>query len=131
MPNTPKLRKDIARETSAADAGPLLSPGWLRAAAQVATIGIFILMLGIVFSLARGVLRPIAAALIVVIMLGPLASLVVGRRFPPVVFALLVVGTLIALIHLATIVLSGPVANLINVLPTTGPSIAQKFAVFN
>src|SRR5215203_4108006 len=82
------------------------SRDWLRMMAQVATIGIFILMLGIVLNVARGLLRPLVAAIIVTVMLGPLARRMVGPRFPPVLFATLVVGVIVAVIHFATIVLS-------------------------
>jgi predicted PurR-regulated permease PerM len=131
MPTTPESRKDTARDLPAPPADERPSGEWLRPGSQLATIGIFILLLGVVLSLARGMLRPIAAAIIIVVMLSPLARRMVGRRFPPVVFAILVVGIIVALLHFVTIVLSGPVADLITVIPTTGQVIAQKFAVFD
>src|SRR5262245_44645227 len=109
MPSIVKERTEATRQPPAEPAVVAPPIDWLRPAAQIATLGIFIIMLGITLSLARGVLRPVAAAIIVVMMLGPLARLT-GRRLPPLLFAILVVGFIIALIHVATILLSGPVA---------------------
>ena len=130
MPSLAKDRKETAREPSEPPATPAPAVDWLRPAAQLATIGIFIIMFGIMLSLARGVLRPIAAAIVVVIMLSPLARLV-GRRVPSVVFAILVVAVIVGLIQFATLLLSGPVAKLITVLPSAGPVIANKFSMFD
>lgn len=134
MSTTAKGRKETAREPSDAPAvAPAVASAageWLRPLAQAATIGIFIIMFGVMLSLARGVLRPITAAIIVVIMLGPLARLA-GRRVPPLLFAILVVVFIVLLIQFATVVVSGPIARLIEVLPTSGPVIAGKFAVFD
>jgi predicted PurR-regulated permease PerM len=103
----------------------------LRIASQIATVGICVLLFGIVLKVSAGLFRPLVAAIIVTVMLGPVARRLVSRRFPPVLFAILVVGVIVALIHFATIVLSGHVANLVNVLPTLGATAAQKFAVFD
>jgi predicted PurR-regulated permease PerM len=130
MLNTPKNHNDAAHDTDAAPA-EAVPASWLPVASHIATIGIFILMLGAVFSLARGVLRPITAAIIVVIMLGPIARRMVGPRFPAILFAILVLGIIGGLIHLTTVALSGPVARLIEILPTIGPAIAQKFDVLD
>jgi predicted PurR-regulated permease PerM len=131
MLHNPDGRQDTARDAAEAEADKRRKREWLRVASQIATIGIFILMLGIILSVARGLLRPLVAAIIVTVMLGPVARRMVTRQFPPVLFAILVVSVIVALIHFATIVMSGPVANLVNVLPTLGPTIAQKFAVLD
>lgn len=131
MLDTPKGRDDTALDAPDPHSSADAPRDWLSWASHAAIVGIFIILLTMALSLARGVLRPIAAAIIVVVMLGPVARRLVGRRFPPLLFAILVVSVIVALIHIATIVLSGPVAELITVLPTTGPVIAQKFAVFD
>lgn len=129
MPNQTEARKDMARVTAADPEQNRRE--WLRTASQIATIGMFVLLLGIVLNVGRGLFRPLVAAIVVTMMLGPVARRVVGPRFPPVLFATLVVGVIVALIHFATIVLSGPIAELIDVLPTIGPTIAEKFQVLN
>jgi len=129
MLNPPSGRSD-AIEVADSQSEERRKREWLRIASQIATIGIFIVLVGVVFSLARGLLRPVVAGIIVVVMLGPLARRMTGRRFPPVLFAILVVGVIVALMHFITIALSGPIAELVETLPTLGPTIAQKFTVF-
>src|SRR5437763_11233595 len=79
-----------------------------RLASQIATVGMFVLLLGIVLSLARPVLLPVVSAIIIVAMLGPLARRSAALRVPSFVFACVVVGLIVVVIQFATIAISGP-----------------------
>jgi len=128
------LNKTLPREAERDEAlvelpGVPVREGW-RFAAQVAIVGLFILALGVVLNLARSLLRPVVAALIIAVMLGPLSRRAAQYRVPPALFAVFVVGVIVAALHLVTIAVSDPVEHVIAQLPTLGPRIAQKFQIF-
>ncbi len=108
-----------------------VGPGLRRASAEVATFGIFLILLVAALSLARPVLLPVAAAFVVTMMLGPLSTRADRHRVPKLVTAiimwLLVAGAFYGLIML----LSAPVVDWINKAPEIGRSIQDKLHVLD
>jgi predicted PurR-regulated permease PerM len=90
--------------------------GWPRAV-QVAIVGIFLLALIAAFYFARAILMPVLAALIIGLTLAPLERRAEQHRVPQWLFATLIVGLVIAALHIATLLLSGPISNWIGRLP--------------
>jgi len=80
-------------------------------AADFAVIGIFMLLLLAACSLARAVLIPIVAAGMIGMTLAPFERRAARHRVPPWLFAVLVVVSIIAILHIATLLLSGPISS--------------------
>ena len=70
--------------------------GFWRVAAQVATVGIFLLLFGAFLDLARLLLLPVTAAFVIGTMLGPIAERGVAHRIPQWVTAIFLVVLLVA-----------------------------------
>jgi predicted PurR-regulated permease PerM len=95
-------------------------------AAQMAVIGIFVLLLGAVLYFCRPLLLPIMAALVVSTTLAPVVKWAARRGLSPWVMAIfLVVGLLAA----AGIAVTAPVAEWIGRAPEIGASIKEKLYV--
>ncbi len=108
-----------------------IEPGLRRASAEVATFGIFLILLVAALSLARPVVLPVTAAFVVTMMLGPLSVQADRRGVPKAATAialwLLVAGAFYGLIML----LSAPVVDWIGKAPEIGRSIQDKLRLFD
>jgi predicted PurR-regulated permease PerM len=98
---------------------------------QFAIIGIFILMLGAAFYLARPILLPIMAALIVGTTFGPIVKHANKRGLPPWLVATLIVVALVAAAAIAVTLLSGPVIEWIGRAPEIATRIKEKLYVLD
>ncbi|MGH6771811.1 MAG: AI-2E family transporter [Xanthobacteraceae bacterium] len=100
-------------------------------AARLATVGIFLLLLGAALYFARPILLPIAAALVVGMTLAPLVKRARDYRIPIWLSAVLLVGGLIALAGIAVTLLAAPVTEWIGRAPDIAAQIKQKLYVLD
>ena len=98
---------------------------------QFAIIGIFILLLVAAFDVARPVLLPIMAALIVGTTFGPIIKHAKQRGLPPWLTAALIVLALVAAAGFAVTLLAGPVAEWIGRAPEITARIKEKLYVLD
>jgi predicted PurR-regulated permease PerM len=102
-----------------------------RMTAQVSTIGIFLLLFVACLDLARVLLLPITAALVIGTMLGPIAERASARRIPQwltaLVLVLLIIGAMYALIML----LAAPASEWVSKAPEIGARLKDKLWLLN
>jgi predicted PurR-regulated permease PerM len=98
----------------------------LRVVAQVAVIGIFLLLLIAFLDLARIVLLPVVAAVIVGTALDPLSRRAERARIPRVLFAIGVIAVLLAVAYLGLLVLSEPIIEAAKDAPRIGAAIMTR-----
>jgi predicted PurR-regulated permease PerM len=103
---------------------------WMTAG-QVATIGIFLLLLGAFLYAGRAILLPIFAAAVVSLTLAPLVK--AGRRFgvSPWLTGLLIVALCVGGLGIAATALAGPVSEWIGRAPEIGAIVKGKLAVLD
>jgi predicted PurR-regulated permease PerM len=102
-----------------------------EAAVHAAIIGIFVILLLAAFSLARTILIPVAAAMIFGLTLAPVERRAALQRIPPWLFAVLIVGLIVAILHVATLLLSGPISDWIGKGPQLTAIIKDKLESFD
>jgi predicted PurR-regulated permease PerM len=117
---------------TAAESEPLKSAedGW-AAAAQVATVGIFILLLGVCLYLCRPVLLPVVAALVIGTTFAPFVKIAARRGVSPWVSAIVLGAGLVAAVGTAATLLAQPVSEWIAKAPEIGAIIKQKLYVLD
>lgn len=103
------------------------SAAFWRIMAQLATILMAAIMFGALLYVARPLLMPLAAALIVALTIGPLTGYAVRRGFPAFVPALVIVALFAGALYLAVVLLSDPVSDLIGRSAEIGATIKEKF----
>ncbi len=97
-----------------------------RHAAQLATVGIFLIMFGVVLDLARAVLLPIVSAVMVGAMLGPLGRLAARWRIPAWVFATAAVAFFLLLAQVIAAMVMAPLVDWIGRLPELAATLRSK-----
>lgn len=95
--------------------------------AQLATILMAAIMFGVLLYVARPLLMPLAAALIVALTIGPLTGYAVKRGLPAFVPALIIVSIIAILLYFAVILLADPISDLIGRSAEIGATIKEKF----
>jgi predicted PurR-regulated permease PerM len=100
-------------------------------AAQVATVGIFILLLGACLYFCRPILLPVAAALVIGTTLAPLVKAAARRRVPPWVTAVVLGLAAVAAAGSAVTLLAEPVTEWIAKAPEVGATIKQRLYVLD
>lgn len=105
---------------------PVTPTTFWRQAAQLATVGIFLIMFGAFLDLARAVLLPIVAAAIVGTMLGPLGQLAARRRIPAWLFALAAVGFFLLLAQGIAAMVAAPLIDWIGRMPELAGTLHSK-----
>ena len=95
-------------------------------ASRVATIGIFILILLAALHYAQPVVMPVVLALVFGIVLTPLLTWAKRLGVPHWLSALLIVGTFLAALSYAIVLVSGPVSEWIEKAPQFGVAIREK-----
>jgi len=100
-------------------------------AAQMATVGIFILLLGAFLFFARPLLLPVAAALVIGTTLAPFVKAAARHRISPWVTALVLGAVLLAAAGGAVTLLASPLAEWIARAPEIGATIKQKLYVLD
>jgi len=129
-PQRPEARTPVVRareQLDLTDPHPLMTSSvFWRHAAQLATIGMFVIMFGAVLDIARPVIMPIAAAAVFGTMLGPLARFASKRGVPEWVFAIATVGFLLLLVQAITVMVSAPLVEWIGRAPEIVQAIKSK-----
>jgi predicted PurR-regulated permease PerM len=100
-------------------------------AAQMATIGIFVILLGATFYFCRPILLPVLAAVVVGMTLAPLVKAAARHGLPPWLTAVVLGVVLIAAVGATATWLSTPVTEWIAKAPEIGAIIKQKLYVFD
>ena len=102
-----------------------LRPAW-RSAAQAATVGIFIILFFVALSLARPIVLPATAALVITMLLAPLAEAADRARVPSAASAVLLWLLVAGAFYALTALVSAPVVDWINRAPDIGRGIQEK-----
>lgn len=102
-----------------------------RSAAQFAAIGIFLILLIAALELARPVLVPVTAAIVIGMMLGPLSSFAAKYRIPALVSALAFWVFVIAVLYAIVVTVSGAAVELVGKTPELGANLKDKLQVIN
>jgi predicted PurR-regulated permease PerM len=103
---------------------------WLPAA-QVATVGIFVLLFVAALHMCRPVLLPVVAAMVVGTTLAPIVKGAARHRISPWVTAIALGVVLVAAAALAVTLLAQPVSEWITKAPDIGAAIRQKLYVLD
>lgn len=113
------------------EAAPAVDTTFRRSAGDVATIGIFVLMVLGALWFARPMLLPATTALIIGLMLGPLAAQADRLRIPSVITAIMLTLLVIAIFNIVVVILAAPVGEWIGKAPEIGANIRQKMSVLD
>ena len=89
-------------------------------AAQMATVGIFVLLLGAALYFCRPILLPMLAAVVIGMTLAPIVKAAARRRISPWVTALALAAVLVIAAGAALTLLAGPVSQWIAKAPEIG-----------
>jgi predicted PurR-regulated permease PerM len=100
-------------------------------AAQMATVGIFVLLLVAALYLSRAILLPVVAALVIGTTLAPIVKAAARRRVSPWATAIVLGVVLIVAAAIAVTLLAGPVIEWIGKAPAIGTAIKQKLYVLD
>jgi predicted PurR-regulated permease PerM len=110
-----------------ADPRPPVAPTtFWRQAAQIATVGIFVIMFGAFLDLARAVLLPIVSAVMVGTMLGPLGQLAARWRVPAWAFATAGVAFFLLLAQVIAAMVMAPLIAWMGRLPELATALHSK-----
>jgi predicted PurR-regulated permease PerM len=102
-----------------------------RAAAQFATVGIFLILLIAALELGRPVLVPVTCAIVIGFMLGPLSARAEKYRIPPLVSAIAFWLFVVGILYLIIVTVSGAIVDVADNTPDVGRNIRDKLQVFN
>jgi predicted PurR-regulated permease PerM len=113
------------------EVAPVGDAAFRRSAGEVATIGIFVLMVLGALWFARPLLLPATTALVVGLMLGPLSAQADRLRVPPVITAIALTLLVVGIFNAVIVILAAPVGEWIGKAPEIGASIRQKMTVLD
>jgi predicted PurR-regulated permease PerM len=121
------------RRISAAleEVAPIGEAAFRRSAGEVATIGIFVLLVIGAVWFARPMLLPATTALIIGLMLGPLSVQADRLRIPSVITAIVLTLLVVAIFNAVVVILAAPIGEWIGKAPEIGASIRQKMSVLD
>ncbi len=103
----------------------------LQRAACVSIIGIFVILLGAFLQAGRAILVPIISAIVIGLMLSPLARAASRYRIPPAVFATIAIVFFVALIQFALVVVAAPLIVILDRAPEIAENVRQKLETFD
>ena len=101
-------------------------PRW-RDAAQVATVGIFIILFVIALDLARPIALPTAAAFVVTMMLSPLSERAERYRIPSLVTAVVLWLLVLAIFYAVIMLVSSPVVEWAKRAPDSATAFSRNW----
>lgn len=104
---------------------------WRHDAAQIAAIGIFVLLFIGFLDLARVPLLPVTAAFVIGTLLGPVVDKGRAYRIPQWLTALVLVLLLIAALNAFVILLAAPVSDWVGKAPDIAARLKEKLSVFS
>jgi predicted PurR-regulated permease PerM len=119
----------VRDETEGDPQAPVMPTTFWRQAAQVATVGIFVIMFGAFLDLARAVVLPIVSAAMVGTMLGPLGVLAARWRVPAWAFATAAVAFFLLLAQVIAAMVMAPLVAWIGRLPELATALHSKLQV--
>jgi predicted PurR-regulated permease PerM len=127
-----RARREQDKAPGVKDSEPLesIKDIW-TSAARVATVGIFVLLLGICLYFCRPLLLPVVAALVIGTTLAPIVKGAARHRISPWVTAIALGALLLALAGTAVTLLSKPVSDWIAKAPDIGATIKHKLYVLD
>jgi len=127
----PRARREQGDALPAKDVEPAESAAdiW-TSAAQMATVGIFVLLLGVCLFFCRPLLLPVTAALVIGTTLAPIVKGAARRRISPWATAVVLGAALLAAAAAVTL-LAQPVSEWIAKAPEIGATIKQKLYVLD
>lgn len=102
-----------------------------RTTSQVATIGIFVILLIAALEFARPLLLPVVSAFVVTMMLGPLSARADRAGIPSLFTAIVLWVLVIAVCYGVIVLLAGPAIDWIGKAPEIGKSIQDKLRVLD
>ena len=126
---TPPVKEPV-KEPEPLEAIEAIEDVWTPAA-QMATVGIFVLLLVAALYLSRPVLLPVVAAMIIGTTLAPIVKAAARRRVSPWVTAIALGVVLIVAAAVAVTLLAAPVSEWIGKAPEIGAAIKQKLYVLD
>src|SRR5262249_26805522 len=128
----PRARRELDDALPVKDAEPAESVEDVWApAAQIATVGIFVLLLGVCLFFCRPILLPVAAALVIGTTLAPIVKGPAPHPTPPGATAVVLGAALLAAAGGAVTLLAQPVSEWIAKAPEIGATIKQKLYVLD
>src|SRR5262249_54028146 len=114
-----RARGENGKAPAPEEASPRLDEVW-SSAAQAATIGIFVILLGATFYFCRPILRPVLAAMVVGMTFGPVVKAAARRGLSPWLTALALGVVLVVAVGAAATWLSAPITEWIAKAPEIG-----------
>jgi predicted PurR-regulated permease PerM len=102
-----------------------------RTTSQVATIGIFLILLIAALEFARPLLLPLVSAFVVTMMLGPLSARAERAGVPSLLTAIVLWLLVIAVCYGVIVLLAGPAVDWIGKAPEIGRSVQDKLRVLD
>jgi predicted PurR-regulated permease PerM len=102
-----------------------------RAAAQAATITMCVLLVGTFLYVARPLLIPVLAAVVVALTFGPVIKFATARGAPSWMMALGVVLLVILAANVAAVMLAAPTTDILKRAPEIGAALKEKLHVFD
>jgi len=102
-----------------------------RTTSQVATIGIFVIMLIAALEFARPLLLPLVSAFVVTMMLGPLSARAERTGIPSLLTAIVLWLLVIAVFYGVIVLLAGPAVDWVGKAPEIGKSLQDKLRVLD
>jgi predicted PurR-regulated permease PerM len=102
-----------------------------RTTSQVATIGIFIIILIAALEFARPLLLPLVSAFVVTMMLGPLSARAQRAGIPSMLTAIVLWLLVIAVFYGVIVLLAGPAIDWIGKAPEIGKTVQDKLRVLD
>ena len=114
------------------DAQPVadVSRVW-RTTSQVATIGIFVILLIAALEFARPLLLPLVSAFVVTMMLGPLSARAERAGIPSLLTAIVLWLLVIAVFYGVIVLLAGPAIDWVGKAPEIGKTVQDKLRVLD
>ena len=100
-------------------------------AARMATVGIFILLLGVCLYFARAVLLPVVAAMVIGTTFAPLVKSAARYRASPWLTAGIIAVLLVAAVGMAATFLAKPVTDWVARAPEIGAAVREKLYVLS
>ncbi len=102
-----------------------------RTTSQVATIGIFVIILIASLEFARPLLLPLVSAFVVTMMLGPLSARAERAGIPSILTAIVLWILVIAVFYGVIVLLAGPAVDWIGKAPEIGRNVQDKLRVLD
>jgi predicted PurR-regulated permease PerM len=102
-----------------------------KAAAQAATITMCVLLVGTFLYVARPLLVPVLAAIVVALTFGPVIKFATARGIPSWVMALVAVAIVIAAANIAIVMLTAPTTDILKRAPEIGAAFKEKLRIFD